>query len=65
MIKSEIVDGVAILTLAHGKANALDIELCNTIADSFTDLRNSRCEGGGVDRARQNLFCRRRPETAE
>ena len=41
MIKSEIVDGVAILTLAHGKANALDIEFCNTIAGSFTDLRNS------------------------
>jgi enoyl-CoA hydratase len=41
MIKSEIMDGVAVLTLMHGKANALDIELCNAITDRFTDLRNS------------------------
>jgi enoyl-CoA hydratase len=41
MIKSEIIDGVAVLTLMHGKANALDIEFCNAIADRFADLRNS------------------------
>ena len=41
MIKSEIIDGVAILTLMHGKANALDIEFCDAIADRFADLRSS------------------------
>jgi enoyl-CoA hydratase len=41
MIKSEIIDGVAVLTLMHGKANALDIEFCGAIADRFADLRNS------------------------
>ena len=35
MIKSEIMDEVAVLTLMHGKANALDIEFCNAIADRF------------------------------
>ena len=41
MIKSEIMDEVAVLTLMHGKANALDIEFCNAIADRFADLRSS------------------------
>lgn len=41
MIKSEIIDGVAVLTLMHGKANALDIEFCDAIADRFADLRSS------------------------
>jgi enoyl-CoA hydratase len=41
MIKSEIIDGVAVLTLMHGKANALDIEFCDAIADRFADVRNS------------------------
>lgn len=41
MIKSEIIDGVAVLTLMHGKANALDIEFCDAIADRFADLCNS------------------------
>jgi hypothetical protein len=41
MIKSEIEDGVAILTLAHGKANALDIEFCEALTARFIELRNS------------------------
>ena len=31
--------GIVIVTLAHGKANALDIELCQAIADEFEKLR--------------------------
>jgi enoyl-CoA hydratase/carnithine racemase len=62
MIKSDVIDGVAILTLMHGKANALDIEFCHAIADRFVDLGKSD-EGGGADRAGQDLFCRRRSET--
>jgi len=41
MIKSEIADGVEILTLAHGKANTLDIEFCNALAIRFSELRNA------------------------
>jgi enoyl-CoA hydratase len=41
MIESKIVDGVTILTLAHGKANALDIEFCDALAARFVDLRKS------------------------
>ena len=41
MIDTRIDDGIAIVTVSHGKANALDIELCNTLATSFIVLRNS------------------------
>jgi len=41
MIKSEITDGVEVLTLTHGKANALDIEFCNALASRFTELREA------------------------
>jgi enoyl-CoA hydratase len=39
MIDSKVVDGIAVLTLAHGKANALDIELCDALAARFNELR--------------------------
>lgn len=32
-------DGIAVLTLTHGKANALDVEFCQAISDQFDDLR--------------------------
>ena len=41
MIKTEVTDGVAVLTLAHGKANALDIEFCSSLAGHFDELRAS------------------------
>ena len=41
MIKSNVIDEIAIVTMQHGKANALDVELCNAITDRFTDLRES------------------------
>jgi enoyl-CoA hydratase len=31
--------GVAVLTIAHGKANALDVELCDALAKCLRDLR--------------------------
>ena len=33
--------GIAVLTLMHGKANALDIELCEALAARFMELRGS------------------------
>jgi len=38
-IKSQA--GIAVLTLTHGKANALDIEFCEALAARFVELRNS------------------------
>ena len=38
-IKSQA--GIAVLTLMHGKANALDIELCEALAARFIELRGS------------------------
>ena len=41
MIQSKTIDGIAILTLSHGKANALDIEFCDALATHFAELGNS------------------------
>jgi enoyl-CoA hydratase/carnithine racemase len=41
VIKDDVIDGVAVLTMIHGKANALDIEFCHAIADRFVDLGKS------------------------
>jgi enoyl-CoA hydratase/carnithine racemase len=41
MIKSDVIDGIAVLTMQHGKANTLDAEFCNALAERFTDLRKS------------------------
>jgi len=34
-------DGIAVVTLAHGRANALDLELCDALAKKFDELRVS------------------------
>jgi enoyl-CoA hydratase len=41
MIDSSIMDGIVVLTLKHGKANALDIEFCDALAARFHELRES------------------------
>jgi enoyl-CoA hydratase len=40
MIDLRTEDGIAIMTMAHGKANALDVEFCNALAERFDALRN-------------------------
>ena len=42
MIDVTTKDGIAVLTLAHGKANALDIEFCEAIASRLDVLRDAR-----------------------
>lgn len=44
MIDIEIEDGIAVVTLKHGKANALDIELCEALAARFMELRKSNAK---------------------
>jgi len=41
MIDIKTDAGVAVMTLAHGKANALDIEFCEALASRFVELRRS------------------------
>jgi enoyl-CoA hydratase len=41
MIDVKFDDGVAVVTLQHGKANALDIEFCETMTALFAQLRMS------------------------
>jgi enoyl-CoA hydratase len=41
MIEVVIIDGIAMMTLRHGNANALDIEFCEAIAAHFLELRRS------------------------
>jgi enoyl-CoA hydratase/carnithine racemase len=41
MIDSKVVDGIVVLAMTHGKANALDIEFCDALAARFNDLRKS------------------------
>jgi enoyl-CoA hydratase len=41
MIDIKTDAGVAVMTLAHGKANALDIEFCEALATRFVELRRS------------------------
>ena len=41
MIDVKSQDGIAVLTLAHGKANAFDIEFCDALAARFNEMRGS------------------------
>ncbi|GAA4613619.1 enoyl-CoA hydratase/isomerase family protein [Actinoallomurus liliacearum] len=38
MIEVDVVDGVAVVRLAHGKVNALDLELCRAIEQTMREL---------------------------
>src|SRR5205814_1823048 len=42
MIERETNDGIVTLRLAHGKASALDVELCGAIIESLNDARDAR-----------------------
>jgi enoyl-CoA hydratase len=41
MIDTKIKDGIALVTLAYGKVNALDTEFCEALATRFAELRTS------------------------
>ena len=51
--------------MAHGKANALDIEFCEALAAQFEALRGSDAKARGADRAGHDVFRRRRSHAAE
>jgi enoyl-CoA hydratase len=39
--QTDIDGGLAVVTLSHGKANALDVEFCDAVADEFNRLRET------------------------
>ena len=41
MIDIKVSDGIAVMTMGHGKVNALDIEFCDAMAARFIELRRS------------------------
>src|SRR5262245_14568804 len=55
MIDLERRGGIAVLTLAHGKANALDLELCEALAARFDELGEASCRAVVVT-ARGSIF---------
>jgi len=44
MIAVDSIEGVAVLTMQHGRANALDIEFCEALTARFAGLRGDRAE---------------------
>jgi len=56
MMNTQISDGIAVLTLAHGKVNALDIEFCDALAARFTELAAAREARAVVLTAKGNVF---------
>ena len=55
-------DGIAILTLAHGKASAMDLELCGAVEDALREAEQSSAKAivltgrGGIFSAGVDLF---------
>jgi enoyl-CoA hydratase/carnithine racemase len=43
MLRLERRNDIALLTLAHGKANALDLELCDALIARFAECRDTPC----------------------
>jgi len=44
MIAVDSIEGVTVLTMQHGRANALDIEFCEALTARFAELRGDRAE---------------------
>ena len=72
MIEIAERDGIAIVTLVHGKANAMDTEFCRAVTDAFVKLQRSPARAvvltgqGGMFSAGVNLIrARRRRASAE
>ena len=42
MIHREDHDGIAVLRIEHGKANTLDMELCDAVVEAFEDANDAR-----------------------
>lgn len=57
MISMEIDDGIAIITMEHGKANAIDSEFCEGLTALFAELRKAAAIKAVVLTGRERMFC--------
>src|SRR5271155_1274871 len=48
MIDLKTENGVAVVTVKHGKANALDVELCDALANKFKELAAADARAGVI-----------------
>ena len=66
MIESTVKDGVAVLVMRHGKANALDTELCQALCGALDD---AAAEGAAVvvltDVGRRGVLGRGGPQVGD
>ena len=56
MIETKITEGIAVLTMSHGKVNALDIEFCEALAARFKELATSAEAKAVVLTGQGNVF---------
>ncbi len=56
MIETKITEGIAVLTMSHGKVNALDIEFCEALAARFKELATSAEAKAVVLTGKGNVF---------
>jgi enoyl-CoA hydratase/carnithine racemase len=61
MIDLKTDDGIAVVTIAHGKANALDIDLCKALVECFEELRASVVHAVVITGQGRKFFGGRRP----
>lgn len=46
MIEVDVADGIGVVRLAHGKVNALDLELCRAIEQAMRELDDPAGDAG-------------------
>jgi len=57
MLEREITDGILTLRLAHGKAGALDLELCTALASAFEEAAADDQVGAVILTGTGTIFC--------
>jgi enoyl-CoA hydratase len=56
VIRREDREGITVLRLEHGKANALDVELCEALAVSLSELGSEDTSGATIVTGTGNIF---------
>lgn len=57
MLEKTLTDGILTLRLAHGKASALDLELCTALADAFADAASDDAVNAVILTGSGSIFC--------
>ncbi len=56
MIDVQDQDGIAVVSIRHGKANALDLELCAALVDTFHEIESSSARASVIT-GQGRIFC--------